>query len=162
MKKNIKNIRKKQGKGFNIKEEIFGLIHEGLDSRDFETRHSAKIFADSIKRTSKILKEEKTKHLKDDGKRYLQQLVFMTKYLIQNPALPIEKRMKRIAPKLKELENHQIHQIYVLSRLEKKTSRTGKKKKTKSAKSKSTKRKAPTKGKKAKGIKTAKAKKRKK
>lgn len=126
-----------------MKEEIFGLIHEGLDSHDFETRHSAKIFADSIKRTSKILKDEKTKHLKDDGKRYLQQLVFMTKYLMENPALSIEKRMHRISPKLKELEQHQMHQILVLSRMEKsrkKKPKAGKQARAKKAKKRKSKR----------------------
>lgn len=90
------------------------MIHEGLDSKSFDTRHSAKRFADSLKRTSRILKAERQKRLKDDGKRYLQQLVFMTKYLLQNPGLSIENRMQRLGPKLKELERHQLHQLYVL------------------------------------------------
>lgn len=105
-----------------------------MNSRSFETRHTAKIFADSIKRTSKILKEEKTKHLKDDGKRYLQQLVFMTKYLMQNQGLSIEKRMQRIRPKLKELEAHQMHQLYVLEHKKKAGKKHAKCRKTKKKK----------------------------
>lgn len=102
-----------------MKEEIFSLIHEGLDSADFETRHSAKIFADSIERTTRILKEENARHIKDDGSRYLKQLVFMTKYLMQNAGLSIEDRMRTIKQKLSELERHQLHQIYVLHHLRK-------------------------------------------
>ena len=103
-----------------MKEEIFSLIHDGLDSADFETRHSAKMFADAIERTTKILKEENAKHIKDDGSRYLKQLVFMTKYMMQNTELSIEDRMRTIKQKLSELERHQLHQIYVLHHLQKK------------------------------------------
>ena len=106
------------------------MIHEGLDSKDFETRHAAKIFADSLRRTTRILRVEKTSHLKDDGKRYLKQLVFMTKYLMQNTGLPIEQRMRRIQPKLKELERHQTHQLFLLQHLKnaRKTESTRKRK----------------------------------
>lgn len=106
-----------------MKEEIFSLIHDGLDSVDFETRHSAKMFADAIERTSKILKEERAKHIRDDGSLYLKQLVFMTKYLLQNTELSIEDRMRTIKQKLSELEKHQLHQLYVLHHLQKSASR---------------------------------------
>jgi len=71
--------------------------------------------------------------LKDDGKRYLRQLVLMTKYLMQNPMRPIEDRMKRISPKLKELETHQLHQLYVLGHGKKASARKKGKRKHKAS-----------------------------
>lgn len=121
----------------SIKEEIFALIHEGLDSRDFETRHAAKIFADSIKRTSKIMRVERQKRIRDDGKLYLKQLVFMTKYLMQNPGLSIEERMRTLRPKLSELEEHQLRQILHMQRLSR--SRSAKKGKASGKKQKAAK-----------------------
>ena len=126
-----------------MKEEIFALIHEGLDSRSFETRQTAKIFADSLKRTTRIMRFEKKKHVRDDGKLYLQQLVFMTKYLLQNPGLSIEEKMKTIQSKLKELEQHQIHQIFLLQHLKKiRKAEASRKRKSKRAKKKKLKKKA--------------------
>ena len=74
--------------------------------------------------------------MKDDGKRYLQQLVFMTKYLMQNQGLSIEERMQRIRPKLKELEAHQLHQLRVLGRRFQKAKKKQKKTVGKKAKKK--------------------------
>lgn len=126
-----------------MKEEIFALIHEGLDSRDFETRRTAKTFANSLKRTTRIMQFEKQKHVRDDGKLYLQQLVFMTKYLLQNPGLPIEEKMRTIQPKLNELEQHQIHQIFLLQHLKKaRKAEASRKRKLKHAKKKKGKKKA--------------------
>lgn len=114
-----------------------------MDSRDFETRHAAKIFADSLKRTTRIMQFERQKHVRDDGKLYLQQLVFMTKYLLQNLGLSIEERMRKIQPKLKELEQHQLHQIFLLQHLKNaRKKEASRKRKSKASKKKKSRKKA--------------------
>lgn len=96
-----------------MKDDIFKLIEEGLNSSDRSTQEIAKRFAQTIQRTSKIVREEQRHHIKDDGKAYLAQLAFMTDYLLHHPEMSLSQRLATIAPKLHEMELHQFHQLWV-------------------------------------------------
>ena len=96
-----------------MKDAIFELIEEGLNSSDRFTQEIAKKFAQTIQRTSKIVREEQRHHIKDDGGAYLQQLAFMTDYLLHHPEISLSQRLATIAPKLHEMEQHQFHQLWV-------------------------------------------------
>lgn len=96
-----------------MKDAIFELIEQGLNSSDRATQEVAKRFAQTIQRTSKIVREEQKHHIKDDGQAYLQQLAFMTDYLLHHPEISLHQRLLTIEPKLREMELHQYHQLWV-------------------------------------------------
>ena len=98
-----------------VKGAIYNVIHHGLDSRDIQTKHIARKFAHSIKRTSVIAMEEKAHHAtRKNSQDYLKQLALMTQYLLEHKEAPIEKRMQHIYPKLREMELHQMHHLIQL------------------------------------------------